>query len=98
MGRWRSKLNSILKERDIGAAVKEIYTPIRANGVAEKLGLIQGMSLDLTTTDGNGDPWDFNVKRVKDKPEKILRNKGRIIVNRKPYGHAIQPASDRQLQ
>ena len=74
------KLNKILKERDIQSAITEIYSPSRVNGVAGKLRLIPGTSLDLTTTDENGDPWDFNVKSMRDKAEKIVRSKGALLL------------------
>ena len=39
-----------------GADVTEIYSPVRVNQIAAKLGLVPGYSLDLT----NG--WDFTLE------------------------------------
>lgn len=40
----------------------EIYSPNRVNGMAEKLGIVPGLSLDLTVNDVDGESWDFNVE------------------------------------
>ena len=43
--------------------VMEMYSPVRVTGMAERLGLIPGMAMDLTTTDPeDGNPWDFDNK------------------------------------
>merc|ERR1739836_291480 len=40
--------------------VAEIYSPPRVAEMAARLELQAGWSLDLTTTDEEGIPWDFN--------------------------------------
>ena len=42
-------MHRVLKEEGIGNAVLEIFSKPRVNGMAEKLGIIPGASLDLTT-------------------------------------------------
>ena len=51
------KLNAM----DITSHVSEIYSPPRVTGLAEKMGLIRGVALDLSVPDpDDGKPWDFN--------------------------------------
>ena len=42
--------------------IAEVYSPPRVVPVARQMGLIGGSSLDITTTDDNGEPWDFSQK------------------------------------
>ncbi len=63
----------MLVKEGLEATVHEVYSPKRVNAMAEKLGLISGLSLDLTVNDTDGEPWDFNVKEKRDKAEKIKK-------------------------
>lgn len=56
------KMNEALSKEGIGAAVHEIYSPKRVNAIAELMDIVPGMSLDLTTNDIDGKPWDFNIE------------------------------------
>ena len=63
--RWNTDertVQQLLKRYGTQDAILEIYSPKRVNGIAEKLGLIPGMSLDLTVNDVDGKPWDFNIQ------------------------------------
>ena len=37
-----------------------------------KYGCIPGLALDLTTTDDNGEPWDFSQQHMRDKADKLI--------------------------
>jgi hypothetical protein len=62
-----------------GHHVSEIYSPLRVNRAATKIGLKPGFSLDLTETDPyDGMPWDFS------KEEKRARARKRVV-SEKPF-------------
>jgi len=58
-------MNEALFKEGISAAVHEIYSPKHVNAMGELMGLIPGISLDLTTDDIDGKPWDFNIEEKK---------------------------------
>ena len=63
-----------------GADVAEVYSPPRACAEAKKLGLRAGWSLDLTTSDEQGVPWDFDkADRRKAALEKVLKDEPYLI-------------------
>ena len=47
--------------------VSEAYSPVRVTGMAENMGLIPGLAMDLTTYDEHGNPWDFNNATMRQK-------------------------------
>ena len=47
--------------------VSEAYSPVRVTGMADKMGLIPGLAMDLTTCDEHGNPWDFNCSAMRSK-------------------------------
>ena len=55
------------------AHVSEAYSPKRVTGMAEKMGLIPGLAMDLTTCDQFGNPWDFNFPATRAKAKKIVK-------------------------
>ena len=57
------------------AVVSEIDSAPRVADMARRqprLGAIPGVSLDLTGTDEQGNPWDFNLKEQWEKAERII--------------------------
>ena len=54
--------------------VSEVYSPPRVVEMANRMGLRGGWSLDLTTSDENGRPWDFNNKTMRNKAIRKLFN------------------------
>jgi hypothetical protein len=42
-----------------GADITEVYSPERVVEAARRMGLVGGLSLDLTTSDSDGRKWDF---------------------------------------
>ena len=50
--------------------VSEVYSPPRVAAAASKLRHLDidpGLSLDLTTCDDEGNPWDFTIKSMRNK-------------------------------
>ena len=59
----------------------EVYSPVRVNGMASRLGMVPGLSLDLTTNDpDDGQPWDFSRKDKRDKVMDKILNKEALLV------------------
>ena len=52
------------------ATVSEIYSAPRARN--HRLGILPGVALDLTTTNNEGKPWDFNDPASRIEAEKLL--------------------------
>jgi hypothetical protein len=53
--------------------VSEVYSPHRINSVVDRMGLVPGFSLDLTTVDpGHNRPWGF-ICQGKNKARRIVR-------------------------
>ena len=57
---------------------------MRINGLASRLGLANGLSLDLTTSDlDDGRPWDFNGKGKHDNPLdtiNVIRKQAMLLI------------------
>ena len=63
--------------------MSEIYSGPRATAALKLLpglGLSAGFALDLTTTDENGDSWDFTKEQMKDKARKIVRTEEPMLL------------------
>ena len=57
------------------AIIAEIYSPPRVSELARQLPKYEcapGLALDLTVKDSNGEAWDFSLKRMRDKAEKMI--------------------------
>ena len=73
-------MNKALKREGCEGAVTEIYALVRVNGIAEKLGILPGMSLDLTTLDEDGKPWDFNLREKRERAIKLIRERKAMLL------------------
>ena len=61
--------------------VAEVYSPPRLNLIAQKMGLQQGVSLDLRTVDEQGQRWDFDCpKRRKDALAFLRQEKPALLI------------------
>eukprot|EP00973_Karenia_brevis_P071117 9880493-Karenia_brevis.AAC.1 len=61
--------------------VVEIYSPPRVTQQAKLYTLKPGWSLDLTTVDENGEPWDFNKIHMKNKAiRKIIQDEPMLVI------------------
>ena len=74
-------MHEALEKEGIGNAVMEIFSPASVNSMAERIGIMPGMSLDLTGVDkDDGKPWDFNVKEKRDKALDMVLNKEALLL------------------
>lgn len=73
------KCNQVLEDSNM-TLIHEIYSPKRVNGLCQKLGLVPGMSLDLTTSDHDGRPWDFNDPVMRYRAEEMVRKKKALLI------------------
>ena len=65
----------------VKAHINELYSPVRVNGMAERMGLIPGLSLDLTTNDPEDNmPWDFNDEGKRKKAEAMVKAKSSVLL------------------
>ena len=61
--------------------VAEVYSPERVVKLAKEHGLEAGFSFDITTVDGNGEPWDFTKpERRREAIRRIRESKPLFIV------------------
>merc|ERR1712107_488333 len=58
-------------QQEVQSHVTEAYSPVRVTGMGDKMGLIPGLAMDLTTSDEHGNPWDFNVDAMRAKAKNI---------------------------
>ena len=54
--------------------VAEVYSPPRIVPVARRQGKNGGWSLDLTTSDSDGRPWDFDDEATRKRAERLIDN------------------------
>ena len=48
--------------------------------MADKMGLIPGLAMDLTTCDEHGNPWDFDSEVMRAKAKKIVKSKASLLL------------------
>ena len=77
-----AQLNNVMKDMLLEQMdVAEVYSPPRAAKMAETMGLRAGWSLDLTTCDEAGRPWDFNNVSMRNAAvRKVIRDKPRLLI------------------
>ena len=74
-------MHEALKKEGIDNAVMEVFSQPRVIGMAERLGIMPGLSLDLTGLDkDDGQPSDFNVKAKRDKAMDIVLGKQALLI------------------
>lgn len=69
--------------------VTEVYSPPRVTKMAERLKMMPGMALDLTGTDEEGNAWDFNVEEMREKAERIVRERKALLLIGSPMCSAF---------
>ena len=57
--RMKQRMQTLIAEMDVA----EFYSPPRIASMASKMGLGAGWSLDITTNDSDGRPWDSTFRR-----------------------------------
>ena len=77
-----TQLNKIMLSTVINnMQVVEVYSPPRVVKMANEMWLRGGWSLDLTTRDEDGLPWDFNDAKMRNRAiRKILHGKPLIFI------------------
>ena len=60
--------------------VAEVYSPPRVAEMANQMGMRGGWSLDLTTCDTDGMPWDFNNVNMRNRAIRKLFNDKPIVL------------------
>ena len=55
------------------AGISEVYSPPRVEPYGRKAGFPGGFSLDLTTCDDQGRPWDFNREDCRARARALVR-------------------------
>lgn len=61
--------------------VAEVYSQPRIITIARRMGLRAGWSLDLTTGDENGQPWDFNCKQMRNAAiRRVIKDKPILLI------------------
>ena len=68
--------NKKLMRKRYKAIVSEIYSPpcvIAAAAKLTELDIDSGVALDFTTVDENGEEWDFDKPKMKEKARRIIR-------------------------
>ena len=74
-------MHEALKKEGIGNAVMEVFSQPGVKGMAERLGIMRGLSLDLTGIDKvDGQPWDFNMRAKRDKAMDIVLGKQALLL------------------
>ena len=48
--------------------------------MGEVMGLIPGMSLDLTENDVDGQPWDFNIADKRERAMRLVKSKKALLL------------------
>ena len=78
--------------------VTEASSPVRVTGMAEKMNLIPGLAMDLTTCDEHGNPWDFNADAMRAKSKKIVKRKASLLLVVSPMCSALAACSRSTLK
>ena len=67
-------------QQHVQSHVSEAYSPVRVTGMAEKMGLIPGLAMGLTTCDEHGNPWDFNCEVMRAQAKKLIKSKAAMLL------------------
>jgi hypothetical protein len=67
-------MKTMVGNLETGHMVSEVFSPPRVVTMARELGFAGGWSLDMTTVDDEGQPWDFNKPEMRDKERKLVRD------------------------
>ena len=71
--------------------VAEIFSPKRVNEFANACKLQEGWSFDLTTTDEEGAPWNFNDPNMRNKAaRRVLQDKPMLLIGSPPCTYFSQ--------
>ena len=79
-----AQFNSSRKLKAYGKTVQshvmEAYSPSRACSIAERMCMIPGLSMDLTTVDPkDGKPWEFNNPEKRARAKSLVQGKTALL-------------------
>ena len=78
------QLNDQMKEL-MAIDIAEVFSPKRVNEFASEYELAEGWSLDLTTCDEKGRPWNFSDPKMRNKAaRRVIRDEPTIIIGSPP--------------
>ncbi len=82
--RLRAQINQVKAygkwQNEIQAHINEAYSPPRVTKMAERVGMISGFALDLTTNDEKGEPWDFTKPEKRYKAMQWVKQKAALLL------------------
>ena len=81
-----------MMQREIDIDVAEIYSPPRAVDMANRMNPSGGWSLDLTTSDEDGNPWDFGLKERRGAAKKQVINDESLLAIGSPMCPNVSPS------
>ena len=85
LGYLGQQLDKHLKLLEGNMDVGELFSPPRVNQVANKFQLRPGWSLDLTTVDEDGRPWDFRSIEMRNRAvRKVLADRPLLVIGCPP--------------
>jgi hypothetical protein len=89
------RMHQALRKEGIETPIMELFSKKRVNGMAERLGIIPGMSLDLTGNDPiGGMPWDFNKKDKRNRAMDMVLGKQALLIIGSPMCKAFSKLQD----
>ena len=69
---WYDKVQATRTPGEIYAVLSDIYSPKRVTALLPHEGILPGFAMNLTTTDDEGKPWDF------DRPEQRAKARRKV--------------------
>ncbi len=73
--------------------VADIYSPPRVAALLPRDGFYPGISMDITTNDELGKPWDFDDPRQRQRARERLRADKPLVLIGSPYVHRLLQTS-----
>ncbi len=61
-------------------SISEVYSPPRVVPYAERAGFAPGISMDLTTADAEGRPWDFSKAECRAAARKLVKEQRPLLL------------------
>ena len=81
LGLNTKEVNQILRNKGTGVDISEVYSPERVVEAAKSMGLKGGISMDITTHDPRGRPWDFDLLEMRNQAIRhIMEEKPLLLI------------------
>ena len=80
-GLTQGEISSIIGKAMRGIDISEIYSPQRVVEVAKAMGLVGGLSMDITTCDTDGRRWDFSETEMRNRAIRhLIKDKPLLLI------------------